>query len=266
MHVTELDNFIHKFKQLWKAGLTAHLDIDTHAGNAWVGLRLQLGPIHQPPQHVPHPPSRYHRGPSYQRRLAKRREARSQASPSSFPTVEVGDDDHHQPNGENEEAAEATMKHRLDDDSTEKATEEEESQTENSEELKNHDTNKHEQKDAEKAETTDNFECPICDFRSNWNNGLQVHMNRMHTVLEQIDGSIESDVTDHDDAEYKNTAHYWEKGRIGIAYHSFLSANAIIDTSDLSNREKAAEKTKLLESRKNAFGNNFKNFPPWKLK
>ena len=43
MNLGELDTFVTKFKNLWKAGLTAHLDIDTHAGQAWVGLRLRLG-------------------------------------------------------------------------------------------------------------------------------------------------------------------------------------------------------------------------------
>ena len=45
MAVTEVDSFVRKFHQLWKAGLTAHLDLDTHAGNAWVGLRVQLGHV-----------------------------------------------------------------------------------------------------------------------------------------------------------------------------------------------------------------------------
>ena len=39
----ELDFFIPKFKQLWKLGLGAHLDVDSHAGQAWVGLRVRLG-------------------------------------------------------------------------------------------------------------------------------------------------------------------------------------------------------------------------------
>ena len=260
MHVTELDSFVHKFKQLWKAGHTAHLDLDTHAGNVWVGLRVQLGHTHQPSQPVPPPPHRY-RGPSYQRRLAKRRAARSQSSPSPVPTAEVRDDQ--QPNTENMEAVKATLEHKLDDDElTEKATGKE-STTENGAVVYNYDTDKHEQKVAERAETTEKFECPICDFKSNWNNGLQVHMHRMHTVLEQIDGSVEQDIAEND-TEYNNTVHYWEKGRIGIAYHSFLNANAIIDDSDMTNEEKVEEKNRLLESRKNAFGNNFKNYPPWK--
>ena len=51
MVVTELDSFVQKFHQLWKAGLTAHLDLDTHAGHAWVGLRAQLGRVPGPPHH-----------------------------------------------------------------------------------------------------------------------------------------------------------------------------------------------------------------------
>ena len=40
--MAELDSFIGKFKQLWKNGHSVHLDIDANAGNAWVGIRLQL--------------------------------------------------------------------------------------------------------------------------------------------------------------------------------------------------------------------------------
>ena len=32
-----------KFKHLWRAGCDAHLDINTHAGQAWVGLHVRLG-------------------------------------------------------------------------------------------------------------------------------------------------------------------------------------------------------------------------------
>ena len=39
----EIDSFIRKFKDLWKCGFDAHLDVDTHAGQAWVVLRVGLG-------------------------------------------------------------------------------------------------------------------------------------------------------------------------------------------------------------------------------
>ena len=51
MNCSELDTFIVKFKCLWKSGLDAHLDVESHAGQAWVGLLVQLGhapgPLHQ---------------------------------------------------------------------------------------------------------------------------------------------------------------------------------------------------------------------------
>ena len=47
MCVTEVDTFIEKFKNLWQAGLHAHLDLETHGGQAWVGLCVHLR--HAPP-------------------------------------------------------------------------------------------------------------------------------------------------------------------------------------------------------------------------
>ena len=83
MYVTELNSFIQKFNDLWKNGLTAHLDIDCCNEFAWVGLRLQLG--HQPgpgPQHhqvTPILPHRFRKknNPPRQRRRAKREAERA---------------------------------------------------------------------------------------------------------------------------------------------------------------------------------------------
>ena len=89
-------------------------------------------------------------------------------------------------------------------------------------------------------------------------------MSKVHTKLEQLDGSVDT-ITTEEDKKYVNTAHNWERGHIGIAYHSFLDASNIIDDCDeLSDEEKAEEKTKLLEARKDIFGSSFQNFPPWK--
>ena len=79
MLITELDTFVRKFHQLWKDGFTAHLDLDTQAGNAWVGLRLNLGqvpgPVHGHAPPFPHPCK--HVSPSKQRRRARREAART---------------------------------------------------------------------------------------------------------------------------------------------------------------------------------------------
>ena len=68
-----------KFHQLWKAGLNAHLDLDTHAGIAWVGLRVQLGhvpgPLHHQAHHTPFKINQD--SPSRQRRRDRRAAARN---------------------------------------------------------------------------------------------------------------------------------------------------------------------------------------------
>ena len=79
MFVTELDTFVLKFHQLWKAGHTAHLDLDTCAGKAWVGLRVQLGEVPGPPHHQHRPSTSLIKkkdSPSRQRRRARRAAAR----------------------------------------------------------------------------------------------------------------------------------------------------------------------------------------------
>ena len=58
MVVKEIDSFIQKFHQLWSAGVSAHLDLDTHAGEARLGLHVQLGHApghlnHNLPRHIP---------------------------------------------------------------------------------------------------------------------------------------------------------------------------------------------------------------------
>ena len=58
MDNSELESFLTKFRCLWNFGFDAHLELDSHAGQAWVSLRVRLGhapgPL-QPPNHFPHP-------------------------------------------------------------------------------------------------------------------------------------------------------------------------------------------------------------------
>ena len=72
----ELGSFLQKFHQLRLAGQTAHLDVDTFAGKAWVGLRVMLSddvPVH-------HQQNTRRRSPSYYRRQERRKAARSEAA------------------------------------------------------------------------------------------------------------------------------------------------------------------------------------------
>ena len=74
MFSEELQSFLMKFHQLCKAGMTAHLDVDTHAGQAWVGLRVMLGSAQN--QQQCHQQSSRHRSPSYFRRQERRKAAK----------------------------------------------------------------------------------------------------------------------------------------------------------------------------------------------
>ena len=75
METFELDSFITKFKGLWNSGLDAHLELNTHAGQAWVNLRVRLGhapgPL-QPHFQFPPPANKSRNGPARERRRAKR--------------------------------------------------------------------------------------------------------------------------------------------------------------------------------------------------
>ena len=70
MSELELSTFVKKFLQLKKAGATAHLDVDTRAGEAWVSLSVQLQK----------PTRKQRRSPSYYRRQEKRRAAAAEAT------------------------------------------------------------------------------------------------------------------------------------------------------------------------------------------
>ena len=77
----ELNNFVVKFHQLWQAGYNAHLNVDSHAGYAWCGLRVDLGAAPAAPRHQQQvrPGPRRH-APSYRRRLDARAAARAASS------------------------------------------------------------------------------------------------------------------------------------------------------------------------------------------
>ena len=93
MFVTELGTFVKKFHQLWHDGFTAHLDLDTQAGNAWVGLRVQLGQVPGPPHWQVHPyPQQVHtksESPSRQRRRARRAAAAKATNTNDSEAVEA---------------------------------------------------------------------------------------------------------------------------------------------------------------------------------
>ena len=243
MAFSEIDSFVEKFKHLWHAGIKASLNVESFDGEACVTLQAGLGNI-PPPYQFPSYPPRPPRGPAYERRQEKRKAARQAPAAVRESLPEASG-----PQSENiKSTVEADGASKISDNTTA-------DQAARSTAVMN-------ENDAVKAD--DNFYCQLCDFKSKWENGLNIHMKRKHSIIEQIDGnvSVSEDATNHDD-KYSNTRHYWEKGHLGTMYQTFLDANEIIDNSDLSEEDKVIEKARVLEARKKAFGFSFENFPPW---
>ena len=224
MFVTEFDSFVQKFRQLWEAGLSAHLDANTHAGKAWVGIRVQLG-------HVPGPVLQHshRRGPAYQRRRERRQAARAAAEQAeeALPAQQKASDD-----VSDVSAVEATVMQK--DELAEEAKEK-----------------------AEKAKGQ--FPCDLCEFRSNWVNGLAIHKTKKHKNVVQLDGI---DDLDYEEDE-KKESDYWKEGKIGTSYQMYLVVIDTINKSDLTDRTKVDERRKVIEARKKALGAKYIDEPPW---
>ena len=92
----ELNTFIAKFKQLWQAGVEAHLAVDSHAGKAWVHLHVPpgqaLGPLPHPVQPHSQPTRRNRNTPSRQRRRVRRAAAREQGEGETVAETNSTDD------------------------------------------------------------------------------------------------------------------------------------------------------------------------------
>ena len=80
----EIDSFVRKFRQLWSAGFCAHLDLDSNAGEAWVGLHLKLSPGLIQQQDVPAYCRQKFDSLSQQRRRARRSASRQSQENSSI--------------------------------------------------------------------------------------------------------------------------------------------------------------------------------------
>ena len=47
------------------------------------------------------------------------------------------------------------------------------------------------------------FSCHICDFSSNWESGMHIHMTKKHANIEQVDGNETMDDDLEEDAQYE---------------------------------------------------------------
>ena len=237
---TEADSFVLKFKNLWHAGVKATLTFQSENGEAFVTLKAGLGSLPPPPNQAGHVHVHRgygrHRSPSYFRRQDRRQAARAAAQLNVPPQAEQVCVAENEANAAFENIEEDVVAH----ESTESAM------------------------DNEAQEAEKRFECILCDFHSNWENGVKIHMSRKHGNIEQLDGNIDIEDENSIDEEYERTEHYWEKGWLGRFYQTFLDVSKIIDEChDMPEDTKEAERKKVLEARKSALGECYHTYPPW---
>ena len=178
MFETELDTFVKKFHQLWKAGHNAHLDLESHAGVAWVGLRMQLGHAPGPQHHQLHPQFSNQKkdSPSRQRRRARRAAKQNAESVESTENVE----------GTEEVAS------NLEVVNADEATTKESEMSVNSEETEaaENATNNECIKNVVEEASTESVHCELCESKFRNTRGLRSHTGHAHKTIPQLDGCI----------------------------------------------------------------------------
>ena len=220
---SEIQNFISKFHQLMKAGQTAHLDLDTHAGQAWIGLKVMIRPLQ--PQQNQHHSSRKSRNPAYYRRQERRKALRKAAKASTEPSdtnAEEAAKASTKPSDTNAEEAivpdtiKETIEEVPNNNVSEKVTNTDdviisenlaaEVIDDNSETFTTISNTNEVKTKGSKASNTDismyttekdipprrddSYFCELCDFVCNSKRGFNVHMTRKHSKIEQLDGNI----------------------------------------------------------------------------
>ena len=112
------------------------------------------------------------------------------------------------------------------------------------------------------TEVEQDYKCELCDFKSSWKTGFEIHMGRKHVKIPQFDGSVADNTIEEDDV-YNRSEHYLKSQYLGTAYQAFLDAKQLFMESDLKEEEKEIEIEAIFEARKDALGTNFKLYPPW---
>ena len=236
-------SFVEKFHHLWRDGKSAHLDLDCHAGEAWVGLRLRLGQLRGGPQQ--HHDRVRRRGPGYSRRLERRAAQRAAAAaepqvqtvepvqPVQAEQAQTGVD---QVETETVQAgkADAAAVNQVEADLTEQVVTEAVKLVDNDAEEVVTEAVKLVDNDAEEAQAEQaseavggagrkiedprggperEYECELCLFTAGRAAIFRSHMARMHTTIEQLDGCTDYEM-EMDNYEYDNARAWIRSGRV----------------------------------------------------
>ena len=193
----ELDSFISKFKQLWQAGLDAHLVVESKAGKAWVHLHVPLGEAFGLAHEVPKSKLRNKNSPSRQRRWARREAVRIAEAAKKNESEEV------QVIAEGALAEEATISFH---ENIEHIDDAEEAQNINNDEQLSEEIAV--ELIAEKNDNEVNIiECCFCDLVCENEIELETHWRESHTDEYKFPDTEESETEESDNEEIKAEYH-----------------------------------------------------------
>ena len=171
--VTELNSFVKKFKYLWKSRIGAHLDLNTFAEQAWVGLHVLLGHEPGPPCHQEHQPRVKSRNGHSRQRRQERRAHEGKLLEASRAETENVDAENKTGSVETEKEADVS-----------KATAE--VVVEKLSEL------------SSDAKTEVNFTCDLCDMKFNSLRAIRTHEGKKDKVTDspipQVNGTFDAEV------------------------------------------------------------------------
>ena len=120
------------------------------------------------------------------------------------------------------------------------------------------------------------FDCEICDFKSNRESGLKIHMSKKHATIEQLDGNTEEVLQELDSDCDDQIEHYLRTGEIAetniqlwedIMYYLGSNPQNLTVLNAKMNRQ---EKLIALEAWKQCIDNKFGpgdhlDWTPWKM-
>ena len=234
MALTELDTFVQKFKQLWKSGQDAHLDLESHNGKAWVGLRLQLGDEPGPPQRTSKLP-KTKCSPSRDRRRLRRAAERvngDEAEQAHGDDAEKASESFDEKNEDTEEALQIIVENSEtveEAENVEKDVVKEENVVNNVEEAENV------EKDVEKSEDLEGNLLDIAnkkpDVAAARSSDVAEHVtNIVEDATEHTSGSVE-DETGHENTAVGTTTEPYKEEPSQISSIVTVYATAVVSNS-----------------------------------
>ena len=253
MATVELESFVTKFKHLCSVGINASLNFQCNQGETTVTLQANIG-------HFGVPCSGKSNGrpksPAYVRRQIRRKASREAEQVSEVTTNaktekstadEVAESIVFKNEAEKpvvKGVAEKPVIEDMDVDIKEKPADE---------------VSCLDSSDQNSTGESQKFECEDCDFITCSAIKLKIHRKCAHAEMKNSCRGLAENIIKE---KYENSKFYWETGRVGISYQTYVEALYLIEAC-LPRYEQIIKKDLLLETRKKQFGIDYSNYPPW---